>query len=140
MEEADQDRHNLRYKLSESKREKDKLSEKLACLGPNQSSQRQIENVINQRDKLKKQIGELEKELRVTRERLASVGNGEPPKPTGPSKTEFLDMKAELSQLRQDNQSLLEERERLTHQKNDMRSKIEQLESKVCGLEIECKR
>ena len=141
LEDAEQDRDNLRYKLSESKRENDKLSERLACLGPNyDSSKRQVENVIDQRDKLRKQAEILDRELRVTREKLASTASVEPRKQAGPSEAELSDLKAELSHAEQENQGLAEDRDRLVEENGELKSKVERMEGRLHGLEIECQR
>ena len=143
LEDAEQDRDNLRYKLSESKRENDKLSEKLSCFGPNyDASKRQIEGIIAQREKLKKQVESLERDLRVTREKLVSttvISRGEPQRETGPSE-ELSDLKAELSRVRQESQGVAKERERLVEENGELRSKVDRMEGRVHSLEMECQR
>jgi hypothetical protein len=142
LEDAEQDRDNLRYKLSESKRENDKLSEKLSCLGPNyDSSKRQIESVIDQRDKLKRQVESLTRELRLTKEKLASAASSmEPQRENSPSVAELSELRAELSRLRQDNQGVVKERDRLSEENVELKSKVEQLGGRVHSLEMECQR
>ena len=60
----------MRYKLSEYKRENERLNEKLACMGPNyDSSKREIDRIIDQRDQLRARVNELKqdnKTLQVT--------------------------------------------------------------------------
>ena len=57
LDESEQDRDNLRFKLSEYKRGNDRLNEMLACIGPNSdSSKREIEKIIEERDQLRAQV------------------------------------------------------------------------------------
>lgn len=143
LEDAEQDRDNLRYKLSESKRENDKLSEKLSCLGPNyDTSKREIEGVIAQRDKLRKQVESLDKDLRIARERLASFGDDgmKPQRENSPTEAELSDLKAELSHLKQENQSMTKERDRVTEENGELKSKMEKMEGRMQSLEMECQK
>ena len=141
LEDAEQDRDNLRYKLSESKRENDKLSERLSCLGPNyDTSKREIEGVIVQRDKLRKQVENLERDVRLTREKLASVSGSNGKGEKTPAGAEVSELKSELSRLRQERQNMAKERERLTDENGELRVKLERMEARVHSLEMECQR
>ena len=140
LEDAEQDRDNLRYKLSESKRENDKLSERLSCLGPSHNtSKREIENVISQRDKLKKQVESLSRELRLAQEKVASA-RSEPQREKSQREGEVSELKAELSHMKQEGQNLTKERERLAEENGDLRSKLERAEARIHSLEVECRR
>lgn len=141
LEDAEQDRDNLRYKLSESKRENDKLSERLSCFGPNyDTSKREIEGVIVQRDKLRKQVESLDRELRLTQEKLMSAVSKDSQRDKTPAGAEVSELKAELSRLRQERQALTKERDRLADDNGELRGKLERMEARVHGLEMECQR
>ena len=50
LEELEQERHSLHYKLSESNRERQKLREQLSCVGAgSDASRRQYEEAVRQR-------------------------------------------------------------------------------------------
>ena len=141
LEDAEQDRDNLRYKLSESKRENDKLSERLSCLGPNyDTSKREIEGVIVQRDKLRKQVESLDRELRLTQEKLMSAVSKDSQRDKMLAGAEVSELKAELSRLRQERQALTKERDRLVDDNGELKVKLERMEARVHGLEMECQR
>ncbi|CAI8046659.1 Disks large homolog 2 [Geodia barretti] len=142
LEDAEQDRDNLRYKLSESQRENDKLSERLSCLGPNyDTSKREIESVIAQRDKLRKQVDVRDRELRLAQEKLVSVagstGNDHQREKTT---AEVSELKSELSRLRKERQSVAKERDRLTDENGELQAKLERMEARAHNLEMECQR
>jgi chromosome segregation ATPase len=142
LEDAEQDRDNLRYKLSESKRENDKLSERLSCLGPNyDTSKREIESVIAQRDKLRKLVDVRDRELRLAQEKLVSVAGSAGKDPQREKSTaEVSELKSELSRLRQERQSVAKERDRLADENGELQAKLERMEARVHNLEMECQR
>ena len=113
----------------------------MSCLGPNYDiSKREIESVIVQRDKLRKQVESLNRDLRLAQEKLVSVAGSRDLQREKSSGAEVSELKAELSRLRKDGQSLAKERERLVEENGELRSKHERVESRVHSLEMECQR
>lgn len=146
LEDAEQDRDNLRYQLSERKRENDKLSERLSCLSPNyDTSKKDLEGVITQRDKLRKQVESLTRDLRTTKEKNATVNitttsgrDSQSEKST--SRAEMTELKAEISRLKKDGGDVVKERDRLAKENGELRSKLDHVEGRVRSLEMECRR
>lgn len=74
LEEGEQDRDTLRYKLSEYKRENDRLNEQLSCLGPSQErSKREVGKIMEQRDTLRQKFAELKQEYQVRKPRTSLI-------------------------------------------------------------------
>ena len=60
----------MRYRLSESKRENDRLNEQLAYPGPSDSGRREVDKVMEQQDQLKTRIIELKREKQSILDKL----------------------------------------------------------------------
>ena len=74
LEEAEQDRHDLRYKLSVYKRENDRLKEQhLYTGGSNEGGKQELDKLMEQRDKLNLKVAELKRENHATLDKLANA-------------------------------------------------------------------
>lgn len=74
LEEAEQDRHDLRYKLSMYKRENDRLKEQHTYTGgPHEGGRQELEKLTEQRDKLNLKVAELKRENHATLGKLANA-------------------------------------------------------------------
>ena len=106
-------------------------------MGPNRDTpRREVEGIISQRDKLRKQVESLDRELRLAHEKLASAaasGRNEPQRERSRVDVEVSELKAELSRLRQEGHSVVKERDRLAEENGELRSKVDR-------LEMECQR
>ena len=98
--------------------------------------------MIDQRDKYRKQVGEMEREVQALKEKLASGARVRPEgqKQDGPSEAELNNLRMELSRLKQESQSIAEERDRLAEENNGLRKNVETLETRIHRLEMECQR
>ena len=74
LEEAEQDRHDLRYKLSVYKRENERLKEQHSYTGgSNESGKQELDKLIEQRDKLNLKVAELKRENHATLDKLVNA-------------------------------------------------------------------
>ena len=134
LEELEQERHSLHYKLSESNRERQKLREQLSCVGAgSDASRRQYEEAVRQRDKLQGRVSEMGRENQLLMERLSKTqeagGSG------GSSATS--DLRAQLEGLRRDREGLQCETEELSEMNNELRRDLEVARDRIRELEQE---
>ena len=74
LEEAEQDRHDLRYKLSMYKRENDRLKEQHSYSGgSNEGGKQELDKLMEQRDKLNLKVAELKRENKAALDKLANA-------------------------------------------------------------------
>ena len=140
LEEAEQDRDNLRYKLSERKREVDRLKEQLACLGPN-DSKREITRIMAERDTLRSKLNEVKQEKHAIQEKLKQANKSlETLKTQSPVDQRVSELHLQVSSLQKTVENTQKERDQLAELNNDLKRKLEMADMQCREMDSECQR
>ncbi len=143
LEEAEQDRDSLRYKLSERKREVDRLKEQLMLLGPNQdNTKREITKIIAERDSLRSKLTELKQEKQAVHERLKQANKSIESHKTPQSSVEqrASELQLQVNSFQKIVETTRKEKDEMTEENNDLRRKLEMADMQVRELDGECQR
>ncbi|XP_064405216.1 disks large homolog 5-like isoform X2 [Halichondria panicea] len=139
LEEMEEDRNDLRYMLTEKKREVERLNEQMACLGPTQeSSKQEVSRVLHERDQLRSRLIERKRDNQKLQEKLSNANRMlEAGKGDAPTDQRVAELQSQVSGLQHQLSLVQRDRDSFSEANTQLKRSLDISDAKIRELDSE---